>query len=146
MICYQLRCGMGHEFEGWFPGSAAFDDQARRCLLSCPQCGTPDVSRALMTPAVRTAPARAPAIAPARPESGPVMPAAMLAALQRLRRDVEERCEDVGDKFADEALKIHRGDGERRGIYGQASEEECDRLADEGVEIMAIPWVPRADG
>ncbi|GAA4476506.1 DUF1178 family protein [Gluconacetobacter asukensis] len=146
MICYQLRCDAGHEFEGWFPGSAAFDDQARRNLLSCPQCGTSDVVRALMAPAVRTAPARVPEGERPRPEAGAAVPAAMMAAMQRLRQYVEERCENVGDKFADEALKIHHGDAEQRGIYGQASEEECDRLADEGVEIMAIPWVPRADG
>ncbi|MFT8775582.1 MAG: DUF1178 family protein [Gluconacetobacter liquefaciens] len=146
MICYQLRCDAGHEFEGWFPGSAAFDDQARRNLLSCPQCGTSDVVRALMAPAVRTAPARVPETARPSPETGTAIPAAMMAAMQRVRQYVEERCENVGDKFAEEALKIHHGDGEQRGIYGRASEEDCDRLVEEGVEIMAIPWVPRADG
>lgn len=99
-----------------------------------------------MAPAVRTAPAREPVTERPRPQTEAAIPDAMMAAMQRLRQYVEERCEDVGDKFADEALKIHRGDGERRGIYGQASEEDCDRLADEGVEIMAVPWVPRADG
>nr|WP_220790305.1 DUF1178 family protein [Gluconacetobacter takamatsuzukensis] len=141
-----MRCDAGHEFEGWFPGSEAFDDQARRNLLSCPQCGTVNVVRALMAPAVRTAPARVPEAARPGAEAGVAMPAALMAAMQRLRQHVEERCENVGDKFADEALKIHRGDGEQRGIYGRASEEDCDRLADEGIEIMAIPWVPRADG
>ncbi|WP_342628882.1 DUF1178 family protein [Nguyenibacter vanlangensis] len=143
MIRYQLRCGQGHEFDAWFPGSAAFDDQARRNLLSCPHCGTADVTRALMAPAVRTAPAPTPDPAPMPGQAS--IPAAAMAALQKLRRHIEENCENVGDRFADEALRIHRGDADERGIYGHASDDDRHRLADEGVDIVAIPWVPRAD-
>nr|WP_220789777.1 DUF1178 family protein [Gluconacetobacter johannae] len=143
-----MRCGDGHGFDGWFPSSHAFDDQARRGLLSCPQCGATDVARALMAPAVRTGPAARPAPAgdqtpPAEPDAA--MPAAMLAALQRLRQEIEQRCENVGDRFAEEALKIHRGETEDHGIYGNATEEEKERLADEGVDIISVPWVRRAD-
>ncbi|ACI49928.1 protein of unknown function DUF1178 [Gluconacetobacter diazotrophicus PA1 5] len=167
MIRYLLRCDAGHEFDGWFPGSAAFDDQVRRDLLSCPQCGTTDVGRALMAPAVRTRPARPPVTQPAgqqvvreQPAAAPAahmpagpppsvqgagVPAALTAALQTLRRHVEQQCEDVGDRFAEEALKIHHGEAEERGIYGHASDEDYHRLTDEGVEIVTIPWVRRAD-
>jgi hypothetical protein len=174
VIRYLLRCGEGHEFDGWFPGSAAFDEQTRRRLLSCPQCGIGDVTRALMAPAIQTRafqPASGQPISgrsssgqpssgqpslgrpssghapssPPPPAEGSVIPAVAMAALQKLRQHVEQHCENLGDRFAEEALKIHRGEGEARGIYGQASEEDRHRLADEGVEIMALPWVRRAD-
>nr|WP_220792177.1 DUF1178 family protein [Gluconacetobacter azotocaptans] len=143
-----MRCGDGHGFEGWFPSSHAFDTQAQRGLLSCPQCGASDVTRALMAPAVRTVPATPPAPAgdhAAPTERDAAMPATMRAALQRLRQEVEQRCEDVGDRFAEEALRIHRGETEEHGIYGNATEEERERLADEGVDIISVPWVRRAD-
>ncbi len=143
MIHYQLRCAHGHEFEGWFKDSATFDAQAGRGLLSCPRCGSPDVARGLMAPAVRT---RAAAKAAATPE----MPAAALpdeirAVLQRVRAEVERTCEDMGDRFADEAIRMSRGEAERRGIYGNASDQDREALADEGVEVMRIPWLKPAE-
>lgn len=171
MIHYQLQCGEGHGFDGWFRDSAAFDDQARRGLLECPVCGDSKVARALMAPSVaRKANARAPAVPVAEPpaEPAPAPPAAVVPApgpvggggqvatgrvpdqvramLQRLRAEVEKNCDYVGGEFADEARRIHRGEGDRRGIYGEASPAEAEALADEGIEIARIPWVPRADG
>lgn len=156
MIRYQLRCGVGHEFEGWFPGSAAFERQAAGGLLSCPHCGAPDVTRALMAPAVHTGmPARqaeatatpaTPMPAPTPPGHAPqAMPDTMLALLQKIRETVETHCDDVGDGFAEEALGMHRGEREARGIYGSMTEEEHAELDEAGVEIHAIPWVRRAD-
>ena len=152
MIRYQLRCGAGHEFEGWFPGSSAFERQAADGLLCCPQCGTHDVARALMAPAVHTAPAPAreedaappPAATPPGHASGAV-PDAMIALLQKMRQTVETHCDDVGDHFAQEALDMHRGTREARGIYGSMTAEEQAELDEEGVEVHAIPWVRRAD-
>jgi hypothetical protein len=74
------------------------------------------------------------------------MPDHVRAMLQRLRAEVEKNCDYVGDGFADEARRIHRGDSDRRGIYGEASPTDAEALADEGIEIAHIPWVPRADG
>lgn len=152
MIRYQLRCGAGHEFEGWFPGSNAFEQQAADGLLCCPQCGTHTVARALMAPAVRTRPA-APAQAEETlpPTATPpghapeALPDAMIALLQKMRQTVEEHCEDVGDRFAHEALEMHRGTRESRGIYGSMTVQEQAELDEEGVEVHAIPWVRRAD-
>jgi hypothetical protein len=170
MIHYQLQCGEGHGFDGWFRDSASFDDQARRGLLECPVCGDSKVERALMAPSVvRKGNARAAAAAPSAepaPEPEPVAPAATLpvpaegggqvatgrvpdqvrAMLQRLRAEVEKNCDYVGGGFADEARRIHRGETDRRGIYGEASPDDAEALADEGIEIARIPWVPRADG
>ena len=149
MIHYALRCGGGHEFEGWFRDSDSFEEQTRRALLSCPHCGTVQVVRGLMAPAVRTraAPAREIAAPPADAMQGQApMPDAMRAVLQRMRREVERRCDDLGDGFADEAIRMHRGEVPARGIYGNASEDDREALADEGVTVSSIPWLKLPEG
>ncbi|RFD20573.1 DUF1178 family protein [Komagataeibacter melaceti] len=152
MIRYQLRCDAGHEFEGWFPGSGAFERQAENNLLSCPQCGSSNVMRALMAPAVHTGGAPAPAAeSPPPPPVTPPghapagVPDAVIALLQKMRETVEKHCDDVGDRFASEALGMHRGEKEARAIYGSMTEQEHAELDEEGVEVHSIPWVRRAD-
>ena len=164
MIHYQLRCSQQHEFDGWFPSSTAFEKQAKRGLVDCPVCGDVGVVRAVMAPAVATRGATAPAAEPAQgspaPQSAPVpapvavpgtavsgpMPAHIRAMLQRMRAEVEKHCDYVGPTFADEARKIHRGESDKRGIYGETTPAEAEALADEGIEVARMPWVPRADG
>jgi hypothetical protein len=165
MIHYQLRCSQEHGFDGWFKNSAAFEQQAKLGLIECPECGGTEVERALMAPAVARRvsvpapvetpqpaaaappPADAPAGVPAEVKmAGGRMPAQVVAVLQRIRAEVEKTCDYVGPDFADEARKIHHGETEPRSIYGEASEEEAESLADEGIEVGRIPWVPRADG
>jgi hypothetical protein len=157
MIHYQLRCDQDHEFDGWFNDSTGFEKQAKRGLIECPACGGTKVRRALMTPAVATrdAPEPKPPVPvqqvlpptrPPAPESGLPMPAQMVAMLQRMRAHVEKHCDYVGPGFAEEARKIHRGEVEGRGIYGETTPEEAETLAEEGIEIHSIPWVPPADG
>ncbi len=160
MIHYQLRCTAAHQFDGWFRDSAAFDGQASRGLLACPLCGSTGVTRALMAPAVgrrRKPPAQvgpaapAPAVAPpvVAPSNGPVaigpMPDQVRAMLQRMRAEVERRCDYVGDSFASEARKMHDGETDARPIYGEATPEQAQLLADDGIEVAQIPWVPRSD-
>ena len=74
------------------------------------------------------------------------MPAHVRAMLQRLRSEVEKNCDYVGPAFADEARKMHRGESDKRGIYGESTPEQAESLAEEGIEVARIPWVPRADG
>jgi hypothetical protein len=74
------------------------------------------------------------------------LPDHMRAMLQRLRAEVEKNCDYVGEQFADEARRIHRGESDVRGIYGETTPEQAEALADEGIEVNRIPWVPRADG
>lgn len=158
MIHYQLRCRTGHEFEGWFRDSTSFEQQSETGLLSCPNCGTTEVSRGLMAPAVRTR--RASALAGSTPEGAAVMPLPvqqppaskevglpdeMRAMLQRMRAEVERNCDDVGNDFAAEALRMHRGEASVRGIYGNASEDDRETLADEGIQVMQIPWLKPAE-
>lgn len=152
MIHYQLRCDDGHEFEGWFRDSASFDSQAAGGLLSCPRCGTTQVGRGLMAPAVRTrraAPQPEPmpaAVAAGRAPQPPAgLPDEVRAVLQRLRSEVERQCDDLGDRFADEAIRMSRGEIAARGIYGNATDEDREALADEGIEIMQLPWLKPAE-
>ena len=164
MIHYQLRCEAGHSFDGWFQDSAGFDRLNAAGLVECTQCGNTSVKRALMAPAVvkrRRAkaieapkPAESPSVAPAAPPPVPAgpqmaagpMPAQLVAMLQRLRAEVEKSCDYVGGDFAEEARRIHNGETEARGIYGEASDAEAEALAEEGIEVSRLPWVPRADG
>ena len=164
MIHYKLRCHAGHEFEGWFQDSGGFDKLAKAGLVECTACGSTQVERALMAPAVVSSRKKAkPPAPPAEPPSaaapeaptpsptGPQMaagpiPAQLVAMLQRLRTEVEKSCDYVGKDFAEEARKIHNGGVEARGIYGEASDAEAEALAEDGIEVARLPWVPRADG
>jgi hypothetical protein len=152
MIHYDLRCSRDHTFDGWFKDSAAFGRLVKRGLLECPHCGDTDVERALMRPAVAKreslpvpVPAPQPPQAPAAVAGGR-MPAQMRAMLQRMRAEVEKHCDYVGPGFAEEARKMHHGESDKRSIYGEASQEQAEALAEEGIEFSRIPWVPRADG
>jgi hypothetical protein len=159
MIHYQLRCSQAHEFDGWFKDSIAFEQQAQRGLVDCPTCGDTRVERALMTPAVATRERPRPEQAAATPEPTPQpetapapmaaagrLPAHVMAMLQRMRTEVEKNCDYVGPSFADEARKIHYGESDKRGIYGETTPQEAQALEDEGIDVSRIPWVPRADG
>lgn len=160
MIHYQLRCSAEHSFDGWFKDSANFEQQAKRGLLECPICGTAKVERALMSPSVpkkgrpmrneivpmpQAAPEPTPDPAPMAVQT-PALPAHMRAVLQRMRAEIEEKCDYVGDDFADEARRIHHGESDARGIYGETTAEDAESLAEEGIDVTRIPWVPRADG
>ncbi len=166
MIHYQLRCSQDHGFDGWFKDSAAFEAQAARGLVECPVCGDVKVDRALMAPAListalgrqgadrapepEAAPAPAPAqAAPSPPPATAVagrLPDHLRAALQRLRGEIERNCDYVGPRFAEEARRIHKGESEARGIYGETTPEQAEALAEDGIDFTRVPWVPRADG
>jgi hypothetical protein len=157
MIHYALQCPNGHQFDGWFNHSAGFDAQVAAGFVSCPSCGDLHVSRALMAPALaktRSLPAtskapvtpdQVPATPPAPILAAPPMPDEVRAALQRLRREVEARSENVGDSFAREARRIHKGETPTRSIYGDATPLEREALAEDGISIMTLPWIDRAD-
>ncbi len=155
MIHYQLRCSADHGFDGWFRDSAAFDAQAERGLVECPACGDTRVNRALMAPRIGKSrpvldgttgePAAVPAPETPVAAKDAVLPDKVRAALQRLRAEVERNCDYVGQDFAEEARRIHHGEAESRGIYGESTPEQAEALADDGIEVAQIPWLPRAD-
>ena len=162
MIKYQLICDKLHEFEGWFGDSAAFESQQESGLLNCPVCGSADVRRALMAPNLASAKTRKtdlakqqPSVQPGlqpqpRPQASAALPAAasltmheLMSTMRALQTKIREECRDVGNDFAEEARKIHYGEAEPEGIYGQATAEEREALDEEGIEIMDMPWLPK---
>jgi len=141
MIVYDLRCRKGHGFEAWFRDSAAYDEQAAAGKVTCPTCGSRRVEKAPMAP--RVAKARgSDSPAPDREEK---MQGALMRAAREIRRKVEESCDYVGPEFAEEARKIHYGETDARGIYGETSDDEARDLSEEGVEFGRIPWPTRQD-
>jgi hypothetical protein len=158
MILYRLRCSKGHEFESWFKDSKTYERQEKKSLIGCAVCGDAKVARAPMAPwlgkgskkADVEAPvaAAAPAPSPEQQQMAAMarhMPKELREALLKVREQVEKNCEHVGDKFADEARKIHYGESDKRGIYGETSDEEAEALADEGIEFGRLPWIPRGN-
>lgn len=134
MIKYSLICAADHEFEGWFSSSADYDVQRKKRLVQCPHCGTAKVEKAIMAPNVSTS-RRKEAMVSKRKE---VM-AVMNEAAQSIRKEIEDKCDYVGDKFADEARAIHYGEKEERSIYGNATPQQAAELQDEGVSIAPLP-------
>ena len=139
MILFDLRCANDHQFEGWFRDSAAYESQAGSGEVSCPVCGDSAIEKALMAPRVTKTKKKR------RGARTAVHAGQYMKALSELRKHVEANCEHVGEKFAEEARKIHYGETEARNIYGEATEKESTELKDEGVEFERIPWTPRHD-
>jgi hypothetical protein len=134
MILFALRCADGHEFDGWFRDGDSFEAQQKAGEIACPECGDCHVEKAVMAPNI------------GRSHNRPLMsPAQMRAALVELRRQVETNCDYVGPRFAEEARKIHYGEADAHGIYGEATAKESRELKDEGISFGRIPWVPTSD-
>ncbi len=134
MILFHLICGHEHEFECWFRNGAAFDTQLAAEELVCPVCDDRSIRKAPMAPGVITGESKTSRDADA-----------LRRSLVSLRRVVEENCDYVGDRFPEEARRIHYGEAEERPIYGQASLDEARALHDEGVDVMLIPGRRRQD-
>jgi hypothetical protein len=154
MILFELRCKKDHHFEGWFRDGKSFEAQTKAGKLVCPICGSHNVEKAMMAPRIgkgsRGKPAAAEATNLPAPAPVPVPPAqqAEMKAVQMLRemrKQIEANCDYVGPGFAEEARKIHYGETEARGIYGETSPEEAEALDEEGIEFARVPWVPRQD-
>ena len=152
MIRYNLRCERGHAFESWFQSSSAYESQEKRKLVNCPSCGSAKVERAIMAPQIvskksreRAAPAPAAATEATTPASTPLMMAQereLRAKLRELRDHIVKNADNVGERFPNEARKMHYGDIEHRPIYGEASPEEARSLIEEGVEVSPLPVLP----
>ena len=167
MILYRLRCSKGHEFESWFKDSRTYERQEKKSLIGCAMCGDQKVKRALMAPRLGTkgnkktavtnevaanapVPANVPAPTPTPQQQQMAalarkMPKELRDALLKVRAEVEKNCEHVGAKFAEEARKIHYGESDKRGIYGETTEKEAEELAEEGIEFGRLPWIPRGN-
>lgn len=174
MILFVLKCTADHRFEAWFRNGAAYEAQAEAHAIACPVCGDTRIGKAPMAPRISkgrsrdavpdapreipsreaqapvpaAAPAPVPAAAPAVPSlSAPADPAVaeMMRQLGELRQAVEKNCDYVGDRFAEEARRIHYGEAGPRPIYGEASAADAEELREEGVTFYRIPWLPRTN-
>jgi hypothetical protein len=159
MILFELTCAKEHSFEGWFRDNATYEAQEKAHEIVCPACGDTRVRKAMMAPRIGKGGKRekAPDASPV-PADGPADAPKMAAKLAReqqaqelrrqlleLRAKVEADCDYVGPRFAEEARRIHYGESERHNIYGEASKDDAEALADEGIEFGTIPWLPRSD-
>jgi hypothetical protein len=166
MIRYALRCERGHEFESWFKNSAAYDNQTKRGLISCPGCGSAKVEKAIMAPrlarnesadaephpAASATPPPAPSAVPvpmpfAPPGKGTVaimspQERELRKKLKELREHIVKNADYVGQRFPEQARKIHYGETEHRSIYGEASPEEAKELHEEGIAFHPLPILP----
>jgi hypothetical protein len=143
MIRYDLSCDHGHEFDGWFKDSAAFDRQIKLGLVTCAHCGSETVEKQIMAPGI---PTKSNAKTPAAQAmmAGPVDPRTqmLMQMMREVRKSVEANSEYVGDRFADEARKIHYAEAEKRGIYGEATSDDAMSLIEEGIEVHPLPRLP----
>src|SRR5579872_2431987 len=165
MIKYTLRCEQGHEFESWFKNSAAYDNQRKRGLIACPGCGSAKVEKAIMAPRLARSESAGPEPHPAEPVPPPpaaALPVPMPMApprkgtvaimsaqerelrkkLKELREHIVKNADYVGQRFPEQARKIHYGEIEHRSIYGEASPEEAKELHDEGIAFHPLPILP----
>ena len=131
MIRYDLKCDNGDEFEAWFGSIADYDKQAEAGLVECPHCGSKHVTKAPMAPAVQTA----------RKNSERGERAVAMAMAAKVREHIKDNFDYVGDKFADEARKMHSGESEERAIWGEATPEQARELAEEGIPAAPLPPV-----
>ncbi len=141
MKVLNLQCSHQHAFEGWFGSEDDFQSQLGRSLVECPMCGDTGITKMLSAPRLNLG-ASAPDAAP-KQEVVTAPDATMQAAWMKMVRQVMANTEDVGDKFPEEARKIHYGEAEERGIRGQASVAETEALMEEGIGVLPLP-VPKA--
>ena len=171
MIVFDLKCDNEHKFEAWFQSSSAYEEQRNRGIVECPFCGSVAVSKAIMAPNVGVKSNQRQTVSVAQETRVPTevvtkktdpivsdtivnrpeiaMPQEVVDAAQELaqkvKKHVEENCDYVGSEFAEEARKIHYGETQDRGIYGEASADETAELIDEGIDILPIPMTPKTD-
>lgn len=137
MIQYSLVCESEHKFDAWFRNADAYEAQHKKGIVTCPICGSGDVHKALMAPAVSRKSSEKVALSIGHPQQ-----AELRAAMKALREKVTSEADYVGDQFATEARKIHENEVEPRGIYGEATREEVAGLVEDGIDFMPLPNLP----
>ena len=145
MIRYSLTCDAGHQFDAWFSSGDSFNEQSEAEVIRCPECGSADVRKAPMAPAVlrggRKSQESAGPLAPAPPEA-PAPERQTYAFLKGLREHLKANADNVGTKFAAEARKMHDGEAEERNIYGEATVDEVKLLYEDGIPALPLPKLP----
>jgi len=166
MIVFDLKCAQDHVFEAWFADSGACESQIISGEVQCPMCGDAKIEKAPMAPNLSAGTGRGRgresaggSARPSNSSSGAALPADLahiepptpeqmgeaIKTIRKMREVIEENFDHVGDRFPEEARKIHHGEVEKRNIYGDATREEAEELSEEGIEISQMPWLPRHD-
>lgn len=167
MIVFDLKCEHGHQFEAWFKSSSAYEDQKLAGHVTCPYCDSADITKAPMAPNIgaksnqkadlvptmpapvsEQAPTPAPVASVASPKQDSKLNELVEEAekmLTKVRDHVQQNCDYVGDNFAEEARKIHYGESEERGIYGESTKEETVELLEEGIDVLPLPMARPTD-
>lgn len=136
MITYSLACANQHKFDAWFRSAEAYEEQHEKGIVTCPVCGSLKVEKALMAPALRMTSDKISV------STGHPMQSEIREFLRAMRKKVTSEADYVGDKFAEEARKIHFKEADPRGIYGEATRDEVAELLDEGVDFLPLPQLP----
>lgn len=141
MKVLDLRCASGHRFEGWFASDEDLQSQTERGLMECPVCADKAITRLPSAPRLNVSGAREPSAAAQKPAATGDAPIEMTmqAAWLRAVQHVMSQTENVGERFAEEARRIHYGEADDRAIRGQATPDEAQELRDEGIEVMSLP-------
>jgi hypothetical protein len=143
MKVFNLACEHDHRFEGWFGSAEDYDSQLARRLIECPVCAATAIRKMPAAPRLNLSGAsEAPAMPKAAAPGMPLDPRAVQALFMKIARNIVENTEDVGDRFAEEARRIHYNESPERGIRGVASPDEARELADEGIEVVSFPLPP----
>ena len=154
MKVLDLHCQHDHIFEGWFASEDDFQSQLASGLLTCPVCASRSIEKKLSAPRLNLGASEPVASSPSSAQTATlapshnmdmaqISPAQLQAAWMKAVKEVMAQTEDVGERFTEEARKIHYGEAEARGIRGQASREEAQALEEEGIHVLALP-VPAA--
>jgi hypothetical protein len=141
LIRYDIICAKGHEFDGWFSNSDAYDKQAKRGLISCTHCGVTKIEKQIMAPGIPTKGNSKPETQAMSAAPDP-RAAAMLQVMREYRKHVVANSENVGTQFAEEARKIHFKEVKERPIIGEATREEAVALLEDGIDVQPIPRLP----
>jgi len=157
MIVFDIKCSQDHIFEAWFSDSEAFENQAVNKEVQCPVCGDTSVEKAPMAPNISAGTGRGRgrrrSDSPVKTSAGklnsegptPEQVGEAIKTLRKMRDVIEKNFDYVGEKFPEEARKIHHGEVENHNIYGDATKEETDELREEGIDVTQMPWLPRHD-
>ena len=139
MKVLNLRCTQDHRFEGWFSSDDDFSDQGARGLVACPMCDDKAITRLPSAPRLNFSTQRGGAREPAAGDAAEVAEARAQGRWLRAVRDMMANTEDVGDRFPEEARRIHYGEAAERGIRGRASADDAEALREEGIEVVSVP-------
>lgn len=137
MISYSLVCEKSHKFDAWFRSAEAYDEQATRGVVTCPVCNSVKVGKALMAPSLSRMNTDKLSLSSGHPQQSEIR-----ELLRAMRRKVTSEADYVGDRFAEEARRIHFKEADPRGIYGEATRDEVAELIDDGVDFLPLPHVP----